>query len=98
MTFDNQHNSYDKDHNFFTTWIRWQYVESPRALKHIIKNFLHFNLSFFSISLLLKTLFYPWRKYHESYGRGFDLKKFLDRKSTRLNSSHTDISRMPSSA
>ena len=27
-----------------------------------------------------------------------DIKKARDRKSTRLNSSHTDISRMPSSA
>ena len=28
----------------------------------------------------------------------YNLKRALDRKSTRLNSSHTDISRMPSSA
>ena len=28
----------------------------------------------------------------------FDIKEIEDRKSTRLNSSHTDISRMPSSA
>ena len=27
-----------------------------------------------------------------------DIDRYLDRKSTRLNSSHTDISRMPSSA
>ena len=31
---------------------------------------------------------------HEAY----DLHMLIDRKSTRLNSSHTDISRMPSSA
>ena len=30
--------------------------------------------------------------------RGAEIDRFLDRKSTRLNSSHTDISRMPSSA
>ena len=29
---------------------------------------------------------------------GIDIEQDLDRKSTRLNSSHTDISRMPSSA
>ena len=34
----------------------------------------------------------------ESYEKKHDDKNFLDRKSTRLNSSHTDISRMPSSA
>ena len=34
----------------------------------------------------------------ESAVRGFDLKPYLDRKSTRLNSSHVSESRMPSSA
>ena len=29
---------------------------------------------------------------------GYKYEEFIDRKSTRLNSSHTDISRMPSSA
>ena len=36
------------------------------------------------------TLSYNWQKYNSG--------SFADRKSTRLNSSHTDISRMPSSA
>ena len=36
-------------------------------------------------------VFFP---YCEKHG----IKQILDRKSTRLNSSHTDISRMPSSA
>ena len=33
---------------------------------------------------------------HTAVGRGLEV--IVDRKSTRLNSSHTDISRMPSSA
>ena len=37
------------------------------------------------------------REYKRKY-RWHDLRKNPDRKSTRLNSSHTDISRMPSSA
>ena len=32
------------------------------------------------------------------FGNGFGISNIKDRKSTRLNSSHTDISRMPSSA
>jgi len=72
-----KYHSCDKDKNFLLTWLRWQYIESPRALVKIIGNFLRFNLSFFSIPLLLKTLIYPWRKYHESYGRGFDFKRFF---------------------
>ena len=35
---------------------------------------------------------------HEDYESALELAMALDRKSTRLNSSHTDISRMPSSA
>lgn len=72
-----KYNDYDRDRSFILTWLRWQCIESPRALIKIIGNFLRFNLSFFSIPLLLKTLFYPWRKYHESYGRGFDVKRFF---------------------
>ena len=36
-----------------------------------------------------------WSVLENGFGLGLN---FLDRKSTRLNSSHTDISRMPSSA
>ena len=69
--------SYDKDYGFGQAWASWQYIESPRTLLRVWKNFLIFNLSFFSIPLLLRTLFAPWRKYHESYGRGFDIKRFF---------------------
>lgn len=41
-------------------------------------NFLRFNLDYFSIPLLLKTFFSPWRRYSWSYGRGFDLGKFFE--------------------
>ena len=34
----------------------------------------------------------------QNFAKAFDVKFATDRKSTRLNSSHTDISRMPSSA
>ena len=38
----------------------------------------------------------PFDNYGEAYDRAAD--KYLDRKSTRLNSSHIPLSRMPSSA
>ena len=60
-----------------------------------------------SLSLLPVTLAYlagfdndiqrPWRR-SLSFCAGIAASLVLDRKSTRLNSSHTDISRMPSSA
>ena len=41
-----------------------------------------------------------WERFERKYGNSAktQLYKTIDRKSTRLNSSHTDISRMPSSA
>jgi len=39
---------------------------------------LEFNLNYFSITLLLKTFFSPWRRYSWSYGKGFDLGKFFE--------------------
>ena len=75
--FRKRRHSYDQNYSFGKAWMSWQYIESPQTLFKVWKNFLSFNLSFFSIPLLLKTLFYPWRKYHESYGRGFDIKRFF---------------------
>ncbi len=42
------------------------------------KNLLVFNMNYFSIRFLLRTLFAPWKKYTFSYGRGFDAGRFLD--------------------
>lgn len=36
-----------------------------------------FNFNYFSIGGLLKSLFSHWHKYAESYGKGFDPKRYL---------------------
>ena len=53
------------------------------------------NSSFGEIHKLAKKF---WDKYNEIPSREQIKESAKDRKSTRLNSSHTDISRMPSSA
>ena len=52
------------DRSWVISWLQWHYGESPKALAKIIINFLRFNLNFFSIPLLLKTLVYQGVKGH----------------------------------
>ena len=64
--------------NIFFQWIFWQFFETPGNILKAWRNFLLFNLNYFSIPLLLKTLFSPWRRYKVSYGKGFDIGKYFE--------------------
>lgn len=64
--------------NIFFQYIVWQFLESPKNVLAGWKNFLKFGLNYFSLPLLFKTLFSPWRRYSWSYGRGFDIKRYLE--------------------
>ncbi|MEK9134830.1 MAG: hypothetical protein AAB451_00785 [Patescibacteria group bacterium] len=64
--------------NIIFQYIVWQFLESPKNVLAGWKNFLKFGLNYFSLPLLLKTLFSPWRRYSWSYGRGFDIKRYLE--------------------
>jgi len=62
--------------NIFLQWLKWRYSEVPRFIIRVFRNLLSFGFNYFSITLLLRTIFSPWRRYYESYGRGFDLKRY----------------------
>ncbi len=55
----------------------WYYKDAPKSILGIWRNFILFISNYFSIILLLKTLFAPWRRIAESYGRGFDFGRFI---------------------
>lgn len=63
--------------NIILKLLVWHFYNAPKSILKAFKNFLVFNFNFFSIGLLFKTLFSHWRRYRESYGRGFDIKRYF---------------------
>ncbi|MFA5368987.1 MAG: hypothetical protein WC303_03270 [Candidatus Paceibacterota bacterium] len=53
-------------------YFSWQFIEKPKQIILIIKNYLMFGNHFFSIKNLLLSLFDPWKKITEDYGQGFN--------------------------
>jgi len=64
--------------NIIFQWLVWQFFEMPRNILKAWRNFLKFNLNYFSISLLAKTFFSPWHRYRWAYPRGFDIGKYFE--------------------
>ncbi len=67
-----------KKQNMFSQWVFWQFFEMPGNILKAWRNFLLFNLNYFSVLLLLKTFFSPWRRYKWFHGKGFDVKRYLE--------------------
>ena len=56
----------------FYEYIAWQFGEGVREYLGAWQNIHWFLWRVFSVSLLLRTFFAPFRRTSESYGRGFD--------------------------
>ncbi|MDO8436085.1 MAG: hypothetical protein Q7S82_01695 [bacterium] len=64
--------------NIIFQYFEWHFFEMPKNILKAWRNFLLFNLNYFSITLLLKTLFLPWRREILAYPRGFDVWQYLE--------------------
>lgn len=62
----------------------WYYTTAVKGLIKTWRNFIIFVQEYYSIPLLLRTLFYPWRRDITKYGRGFSIKNFLETLSFNL--------------
>ena len=54
-----------------TGYLRWHYGRAFADILVVWTNFFWFVLHFFSIPLLARTLFSPWKRLHEEYQLGF---------------------------
>lgn len=52
----------------FIQYLFWHFFDVPKELLRAWKNFLYFNLNYFSVTTLLKTYFSYWRGYYYPYG------------------------------
>jgi len=64
--------------NIVWQYLEWHFFDQPKAILKAWKNFLLFNLNFFSVFLLLKSFFSPLHQYRWSYPRGLDIPKHLE--------------------
>ncbi|MCX6789530.1 MAG: hypothetical protein NTZ42_02895 [Candidatus Gribaldobacteria bacterium] len=63
--------------NLFISFLDWHFHETTLNIIKAWQNFLSFNLRYFSVGELLRTLFSHWHRMGEGYGRGFDLQRFF---------------------
>ncbi|MFH1780952.1 MAG: hypothetical protein ABH841_03040 [Candidatus Nealsonbacteria bacterium] len=64
--------------NIFIKYLVWHFLDASRGILRAWQNCLKFNLNYWSVSLLLKTWFSPWRRYRSAYGRNFSLTKYFE--------------------
>jgi len=63
--------------NILSLWFNWHFYEMPRFLLGIWKNYILFALNYFSLPVLLKSFFAPWRKYKWNYPKSFNVAEFF---------------------
>jgi len=64
--------------NILTQWISWHFFEVPKKILKGWRNFLKFNLNYFSLPDLIKSYFAHWRRYRWKYPKGLRIGKIFE--------------------
>lgn len=64
--------------NILIQYLIWYFWEVPGKILEALRNFLLFNINYFSIPLLFKTFFSHWRRYRWSYKGGFSPARYIE--------------------
>ena len=59
-------------------YLAWHYTTGLLDCLRLLANFLWFVYHFFSVSVIARTLFSPWRRLSEAYRGGFDPERALE--------------------
>ncbi len=70
--------------DFITNYLKFHFVSGPMEIARLTKNFVIFLYHYFSISLLAKTLFAPWKQIYKPKHQKFTFSGWLDRLSYNL--------------
>jgi hypothetical protein len=58
-------------------YLKWHYGKAIRSLTRVWQNFLFFISEFFSIKLLFRNFFDPWKRMTDPYPKSFSFKEYF---------------------
>jgi hypothetical protein len=64
--------------NIFSEWLFWHFYEMPKFLLGVWKNYILFAFNYFSLPVLLKSLFAPWHRYKWNYPKIINVGEFFN--------------------
>ena len=67
-----------KKQNIIMVWLAWHFIEMPKFLLLVWKNYIMFVSNYFSLPSLLKSFFAPWRRNRWSYPKHLDVGEFFN--------------------